>query len=176
MPEGATARATELIQLLEDQRGPGDRVAVVRFGSNPALERALSEDARFSGFARTVSADGSNLAAALDRPESHGQVYNIGGDSERMNIDVVKGILAALGKPESLIHYVKDRPGHDRRYAIDFRKAEEHLSFKPSTTFEQGLETTVAWYADNEAWWRPLKDASFQEYYAKHYGKLGLKT
>lgn len=105
-----------------------------------------------------------------------GQVYNVGGDSERTNIDVVKGILSALGKPESLIHYVLDRPGHDRRYAINFEKAAADLGFKPRTTFEQGLEATVKWYADNEAWWRPLKDASFQAYYAKHYGKLGLKT
>jgi dTDP-glucose 4,6-dehydratase len=113
--------------------------------------------------------------AALQRGKS-GEVYNFGGDSERSNIAVVKGILAALGKPESLITYVKDRPGHDRRYAIDFGKAQRELGFQPKMGFEQGLERTVAWYRDNDAWWRSLKGASFQEYYASHYGKLGLKA
>ena len=112
--------------------------------------------------------------AALTKGES-GEAYNFGGDSERTNLDVVKGILAALGKPESLITYVKDRPGHDRRYAIDFSKAKRELGFAPKMTFEQGLERTVAWYRDHEDWWRPLKGKSFQDYYAEHYGRLGLE-
>ncbi len=112
---------------------------------------------------------------ALTKGKS-GESYNLGGASERENVEVVKGILAALNKPESLIHYVKDRPGHDRRYAIDFSKAERELGFKPAVGFEEGIARTVAWYRENEAWWRPLKDASFKQYYAEHYGKLGLKT
>lgn len=113
--------------------------------------------------------------AALTQGTS-GQVYNLGGESERQNIQVVRGILAALGKPESLIQYVGDRPGHDRRYAIDCSFAKEALGFTPKTAFEQGLEATVRWYCDHEAWWRPLRDASFDAYYKTHYGKLGLKT
>jgi len=113
--------------------------------------------------------------AALERGRA-GEVYNLGGESERRNIDVVKGILSALDKPESLIQFVKDRPGHDRRYAIDCAKAKEELGFTPGTRFEDGLERTVAWYVDHEDWWRPLRDASFQDYYQRHYGRLGLKT
>ena len=113
--------------------------------------------------------------AALDKGRS-GEVYNFGGESERQNIQVVKGILSALGKPESLITYVKDRPGHDVRYAIDCTKAKTELGFVPAKTFEEGLAETVAWYRDHQDWWRPLKGASFQEYYQQHYGKLGLKT
>jgi dTDP-glucose 4,6-dehydratase len=112
---------------------------------------------------------------ALTKGKS-GEVYNFGGESERTNLDVVKGILSALGKPESLLTYVKDRPGHDRRYAIDCRKAQGELEFTPGLRFEEGLERTVRWYVDNEDWWRPLKGGSFQEYYQKHYGKLGLST
>jgi len=113
--------------------------------------------------------------SALTKGKS-GEVYNFGGESERTNLDVVKGILSALGKPESLLTYVKDRPGHDRRYAIDCRKAQSELGFTPGLRFEEGLERTVRWYVDNQDWWRPLKGGSFQDYYQKHYGKLGLST
>ena len=113
--------------------------------------------------------------AALTRGES-GQVYNLGGESERENIQVVRGILAALDKPEGLIQYVGDRPGHDRRYAIDCSRAAAALGFRPAVGFEEGLTRTVRWYCDNEAWWRPLRDASFDAYYRTHYGKLGLRS
>ena len=113
--------------------------------------------------------------SALTKGKS-GEVYNFGGESERTNLDVVKGILSALGKPESLLTYVNDRPGHDRRYAIDCRKAQRELGFTPGLRFEEGLERTVRWYVDNQDWWRPLKGSSFQDYYQKHYGKLGLST
>ncbi|MGE0708368.1 MAG: dTDP-glucose 4,6-dehydratase [Planctomycetota bacterium] len=113
--------------------------------------------------------------AALTRGTS-GEVYNFGGASERENIQVVRGILGALGKGDEAITYVRDRPGHDRRYAIDFAKAERELGFRPRMDFEEGLARTVAWYRDHEDWWRPLKGASFQEYYARHYGKLGLEA
>ena len=120
-----------------------------------------------------VEDNGAGIWAALTRGES-GEVYNFGGESERTNLDVVTGILSALGKPESLITYVKDRPGHDRRYAIDCTKAQTKLDFTPGLRFEEGLERTVRWYVDHQDWWRPLKGATFQEYYDKHYGKLGL--
>ncbi len=85
-----------------------------------------------------------------------GETYCLGGDAERANIDVVKRVLVALDKPESLIRYVEDRKGHDRRYAIDSSKAKRELGWEPKKSFEQGLQETVQWYLDHEDWWRPL--------------------
>jgi dTDP-glucose 4,6-dehydratase len=86
-----------------------------------------------------------------------GEVYNIGGCNEKHNIDIVKLILALLGKPASLISYVTDRPGHDRRYAIDATKIKSDLGWSPSVTFEQGIKETIEWYLDNKWWWEKLK-------------------
>jgi dTDP-glucose 4,6-dehydratase len=91
------------------------------------------------------------------RKGNPGEVYNIGGNNEWKNIDIVKNVLSILGKPESLISYVKDRPGHDRRYAIDASKIKHQLGWEPAVTFEQGIEKTVQWYLDNEQWWRKLQ-------------------
>jgi dTDP-glucose 4,6-dehydratase len=85
-----------------------------------------------------------------------GEIYNIGGNSERTNLVVVKSILQALDKPESLIEYVTDRPGHDRRYAIDGAKIESELDFTPTVSFEQGIKATVNWYLDHRPWWQAL--------------------
>lgn len=85
-----------------------------------------------------------------------GETYCFGGDAEMQNIDVVKQILKLTGKPETLIKYVEDRKGHDRRYAIDSSKAKTDLKWKPKRTFESGLEDTVQWFKKNEAWWKPL--------------------
>jgi dTDP-glucose 4,6-dehydratase len=85
-----------------------------------------------------------------------GEVYNVGSDGEMRNIDVVKMILAHLGKPESLIKYVPDRLGHDRRYAIDSSKAHRELKWKPRHQHEQGIRETIDWYVKNRAWWEPL--------------------
>ena len=85
-----------------------------------------------------------------------GEVYNIGGGQERTNIEITRGILDILGKPESLIEFVTDRPGHDRRYSLDFSKVAA-LGYKPRTDFEKMLEETVRWYVDNRPWWEPLK-------------------
>lgn len=98
----------------------------------------------------------SAVFAALLQGEP-GQVYNVGGDGELKNIDVVKLILAHLGKPESLISYVKDRLGHDRRYAIDSSKIHHALSWKPRHRPEQGIRETIDWYLANRAWWEPLR-------------------
>jgi len=106
-------------------------------------------------------------AAARGRP---GRVYNIGAKSERYNIDVVRGILRELGKPESLIRHVTDRPGHDRRYAIDPRRAQEELGWRPETDFDEGLARTIRWYRDHADWWRRVKDGSYREFYEKWYG------
>ncbi|HVY62510.1 MAG TPA: dTDP-glucose 4,6-dehydratase [Planctomycetota bacterium] len=109
------------------------------------------------------------ILAALEQGKP-GEVYNFGGDAERENIFVVKRLLELLGKPESLIRYVTDRPGHDRRYAIDASKAKRELGWAPRIGFEDGLARTVAWYRANEAWWKRLKDPKFADYYHRQYG------
>jgi len=91
-----------------------------------------------------------------------GEVYNIGGHNERRNIDVVKAILALLGKPESLISYVTDRPGHDLRYAIDPSKISRHLGWLPETKFEHGLSLTIQWYMDNRTWWENVLSGKYK--------------
>ncbi|QIB27588.1 dTDP-glucose 4,6-dehydratase [Caloranaerobacter azorensis] len=99
-----------------------------------------------------------------------GEVYNVGGNNEKKNIEIVKLILEKLGKPESLIKYVKDRPGHDRRYAIDNTKITTELGWEPSYTFEQGMEETIQWYLDNRDWWEKIRSGEYMEYYERMYG------
>ncbi|MDI6785510.1 MAG: dTDP-glucose 4,6-dehydratase [bacterium] len=98
-----------------------------------------------------------------------GEVYNFGGNSEKTNIDTVKIILRLLDKPESLISFVKDRPGHDRRYAIDFSKAEKELEWKPKYSFEEGIKMTIDWYLDNSKWISRVKTKEYLDYYEKMY-------
>ena len=88
--------------------------------------------------------------------KSEGEIYNIGGHNEMRNIDIVRLICAELGKPESLIHFVTDRKGHDLRYAIDPTKIYLRLGWRPETRFADGIRKTIRWYLDNESWWRPL--------------------
>ncbi len=109
------------------------------------------------------------LLAALESGED-GEVYNFGASSERHNLDIVKRVLSLLGKPESLIRFVKDRPGHDRRYAIDASKAHARLGWAPRRTFEDGLAETVRWYMDHRGWWERILTGAYREYYAKQYG------
>ena len=99
-----------------------------------------------------------------------GEVYNIGGNNEKSNIEIVKLILNALGKPESLIKYVKDRPGHDRRYAIDAEKIKKELGWEPRIKFEDGIKQTINWYLENRSWWQRIKSGDYQHYYEKMYG------
>lgn len=99
-----------------------------------------------------------------------GEVYNIGGGNEKKNIEITKMILKILGKPESLIKHVKDRPGHDRRYSLNFEKIKK-LGFKPRQDFEELLKYTVEWYIKNREWWEEIKKGEFKEYYLKQYGK-----
>ena len=99
-----------------------------------------------------------------------GNIYNIGASNERSNIEIVKLILAILGKPESLIRYVKDRPGHDRRYAIDSGKISAELGYRPSVDFAEGMRETVEWYVENKQWWERIKTGAYLEYYEKMYG------
>jgi len=98
-----------------------------------------------------------------------GQTYLIGGLSEDIsNLEVIKKIIAIMGADESAIEFVKDRAGHDLRYSVDWSKAKDELGWEPSVTFEEGLERTIAWYIQNEDWWRPLKEQS-QEFFSQNY-------
>ena len=100
-----------------------------------------------------------------------GEVYNVGGHNERTNLEVVQTILRALNKPESLIKFVTDRPGHDRRYAIDPTKLETELGWKPEYTFDTGIQQTIQWYLDNKEWWQHILSGEYQNYFRKMYGE-----
>lgn len=98
-----------------------------------------------------------------------GEVYNVGGHNEMKNIDIVKLICQALHKPESLIQYVTDRKGHDRRYAIDPTKIHTELGWLPETKFADGIQKTIQWYLQHEDWWQPIISGEYQQYYQKMY-------
>ena len=102
-----------------------------------------------------------------------GEVYNIGGHNEKTNLEVVKTVLDKLGKSEELISYVSDRPGHDRRYAIDPAKIHKELGWLPETTFETGIQKTVDWYLENRTWWENIISGEYKNYYEKMYGNRG---
>ncbi len=111
--------------------------------------------------------------AAIEHVLHHGEagtVYNIGGGNERKNLAVAEAILKYLGKPKSLIRFVHDRPGHDRRYAVDCTRLRA-LAWSPTVSFETGLCETVDWYVKNEAWWRKIKSGEFRVYYERVYGQ-----
>lgn len=99
-----------------------------------------------------------------------GEVYNIGGHNERTNLEVVKTIIHELGASEELITYVKDRAGHDLRYAIDPTKIYNELGWLPTTTFNEGIKKTIKWYLDNKKWWENIINGEYQQYYEKMYG------
>lgn len=99
-----------------------------------------------------------------------GEVYNIGGHNEKTNLEAVKTILKELGKGEDLITFVKDRPGHDRRYAINPAKIHRELGWLPQTSFAEGIKKTIKWYLDNEDWWQRIISGEYQDYYTKMYG------
>lgn len=109
---------------------------------------------------------GIDLVIHSGRP---GEVYNIGGNNERTNIEVVRTILRLLDKPESLIRHVTDRPGHDRRYAINATKIRTELGWKPEYTFETGIKETVQWYLENRDWWTAVRNGSYMDYYETQY-------
>ena len=129
-----------------------------------------------------VYGDGANVrdwlyvedhCSAIDliiRHGREGEVYNVGGHNEKSNLDVVKIILKALGKSEDLITFVKDRPGHDRSYAIDPTKIHNELGWLPQTKFEDGISKTIEWYLTNKDWWQKIISGEYQNYYEKMYG------
>jgi dTDP-glucose 4,6-dehydratase len=114
----------------------------------------------------------SDHCAAVDlvlHKGSPGEIYNIGGNNEWKNIDIVKLILKHLNKPESLLTFVKDRPGHDRRYSIDSSKIQKELGWKPTRDFDRGLKETINWYQDHQNWWKKILSGEYREYYRKQY-------
>ena len=111
--------------------------------------------------------------AAIEHVLRHGEpgnIYNIGGGHELENLSLAEGILKNLGKPRSLIRFVQDRPGHDRRYAVDCSRLRT-LGWTPTVSFEEGLRATVDWYRSHERWWRRIKSGEFRTYYQQMYGK-----
>ena len=111
----------------------------------------------------------SAVDLVLQRGEA-GEVYNVGGPDELPNIHVIKRILELTGRDESLIEYVTDRPGHDRRYSLSSDKLVE-LGWRAAVDFDEGIERTVIWYRDNEDWWEPIRSGEYREYYERQYGK-----
>ncbi|MEC0206307.1 dTDP-glucose 4,6-dehydratase [Paenibacillus lautus] len=100
-----------------------------------------------------------------------GEIYNIGGNNERTNLHIVQSILKELGKPESLITYVEDRPGHDRRYGIDPTKITNELGWKPKHNFETGIKETIQWYLSHKDWWTRIQSGAYRDYMTQQYGK-----
>lgn len=109
------------------------------------------------------------ILAVMERGVA-GEVYNLGGNAEAKNLDVVKTILGLLGKPESLIQFVQDRPGHDRRYAMDIAKVQRELGWEPVHDFREGLAETVEWYVENREWWQRVRTGAYRDYYERQYG------
>jgi dTDP-glucose 4,6-dehydratase len=99
-----------------------------------------------------------------------GEIYNIGTEDERKNLDTINLILNLTGKGRDLIEYVKDRPGHDRRYSLSTKKIRKELGWQPQVNFEEGLRQTVEWFKNNEEWWKNVKSGQYQSYYEKQYG------
>lgn len=110
--------------------------------------------------------------AAIDRILRNGtigEVYNVGGHNERTNLQVIRVILRELGKPESLITFVADRKGHDRRYAIDPSKIHSQLGWLPETAFDEGIRKTVRWYVEHQEWWEHIINGEYRDYYDRMY-------
>ena len=108
------------------------------------------------------------ILAALEKAKD-GEIYNLGGGNEMTNLEITKSLLNFLNKPESLIKHVKDRPGHDRRYALDSTKAKEKLGWQPEMDFAEGLSKTIKWYCDNDKWLHDVQSGEYQKFYEIHY-------
>jgi dTDP-glucose 4,6-dehydratase len=110
------------------------------------------------------------LLALCEHPGIEGETFNIGAGHELDVLAITGTILGLLGKPGTLIRHVEDRPGHDRRYALDFSRITRVTGWRPRVAFEQGIADTVEWFRANEAWWRPIKQGEFRAYYERMYG------
>ncbi|RJO74294.1 MAG: dTDP-glucose 4,6-dehydratase [Myxococcales bacterium] len=115
------------------------------------------------------------LALIVERGKA-GETYNFGGDCERTNLEIARRICELAGRSDALIQFVKDRPGHDRRYAIDYAKAARELGFAPTTSIEAALPEVFRWYADHEPWWRHILSGEYQNFYAQWYAERGGGT
>lgn len=115
-------------------------------------------------------ADHCQAIETVLRDGNPGEVYNVGGNNEIANLDLVRMLLKALGKPESLIRHVADRPGHDRRYAIDSSRIQTELGWTPRMSFTEGLPATIQWYLDNRPWWEKIISGEYRKYYDQMYG------
>jgi dTDP-glucose 4,6-dehydratase len=111
------------------------------------------------------------LVALLEGDDLEGETFNIGAENELDVLTITDRILSLLGRPRSLIRHVEDRPGHDRRYAVDSSKLTRRTGWKPEQDFENGIRQTVEWYRANETWWRPIKEGEFRAYYERMYGQ-----
>ena len=116
--------------------------------------------------------DHCNAIDLIIHKGKEGEIYNVGGHNEMKNIDIVKLICKELNKPESLIVHVKDRKGHDMRYAIDPTKINKDLGWLPKTKFSDGIKKTIQWYINNQTWWKTILSGEYQNYYEKTYGKI----
>jgi dTDP-glucose 4,6-dehydratase len=103
------------------------------------------------------------------RKSKPGEIYNVGGNNELKNIEVVKKLLRIMNKSDNLIEYVKDRPGHDLRYAIDSSKLQRDFNWMPTISFDEGLMNTVEWYLTNKDWWKKILSGEYKDYYDEHY-------
>ena len=112
--------------------------------------------------------DNCEAVALIMEKGRNGEVYNVGAGNEKQNLDITKKILGTLDKPDSLMTFVEDRKGHDRRYALNIEKI-KNLGWKPKHTFESAMDETIAWYRDNRWWWEKLKSGEYLEYYKNHY-------
>ncbi len=110
------------------------------------------------------------ILAAMEKGRA-GELYNIGSDNEKTNLEITHLLLKLLGKDESMLEYVEDRPGHDRRYAIDATKAKNELEWRPQVDFAEGMAQTVQWYIDNQSWWEEIKTGQYLKYHEQQYGK-----
>ncbi len=100
-----------------------------------------------------------------------GEIYNIGGNNEKTNLELIHMLLDIMGKPESLVTFVADRPGHDRRYALDTTKIRQEISWEPGISFEEGLKNTIEWYIEHQPWWRQIKSGDYIQYYQRMYSQ-----
>jgi dTDP-D-glucose 4,6-dehydratase len=142
---------------------------LLTYAANPENLSDVAPEAERAGgyryrFVRGDIADAETMQRLFAEGGFHAvEVYNFGGASERRNLEVVRRIAQAVGASEELVRFVTDRPGHDRRYAIDFSRATRELGWAPTRTFEAGLEETVRWYQENLPWWERVRDGAYRQ-------------